>query len=84
MFEPVVEKLVLNIEQIFTKNSFKSKLKIIQEFGHALGIVEKPSVSRIGVFEGVLEMQLVFEKMVLKGKFTWVTNSHLDQLHMIH
>ncbi len=48
MFEPVVEKLVLNIEQIFTKNSFKSKLKIIREFGHALGIVEKPSVSRIG------------------------------------
>ncbi len=79
MFEPVVEKLVLNIEQIFTKNSFKSKLKIIREFGHALGIVEKPSVSRIGFNEGVLEIQLV-----LKGKFSWVTNSHLDQLHMIH
>jgi hypothetical protein len=49
-----------------------------------LGIVEKPLVNRIGFNEGVLEIQLVIEKMVLKGNFSWVTNSHLDQLHMIH
>jgi hypothetical protein len=30
----------LNIN--FAKNSFKSKLKIIGEFGHTLGIVGKP------------------------------------------
>jgi hypothetical protein len=36
-----MEKL-LNIEQNFPQNSFKSKLKIIAEFGHALGIIGKP------------------------------------------
>jgi hypothetical protein len=43
----MVEKL-LNIEYLkFTKKSFKSKLKIIREFGHTLDIVVKPSMSRI-------------------------------------
>jgi len=30
-------------------------------------VLLKPLVSRIGFNEGVLEIQLVFEKMVLKG-----------------
>jgi hypothetical protein len=30
-----------------TENSFKSKLKIIEEFGHVLDIVGKPFLSRI-------------------------------------
>jgi hypothetical protein len=30
-----------------TKNSFKSKLKIIEEFGDALDIVGKPILTRI-------------------------------------
>jgi hypothetical protein len=34
----MVEKL-LNIEQFFIENSFKSKLKIIREFEYALGSV---------------------------------------------
>ncbi len=47
MFSHMVEKL-LNIEYLkFTKKSFKSKLKIIREFGHTLDIVVKPSMSRI-------------------------------------
>jgi hypothetical protein len=41
-----MEKL-LNIEQFFTTNSFKSKLRIIGEFGHTLGIIGNSSVSRI-------------------------------------
>jgi hypothetical protein len=32
---------------VFIENSFKSKLKTIGEFGHALGIVGKLSKSRI-------------------------------------
>jgi len=32
---------ILNIELIFNENLFKSKLKIIGQFGHALDIVEK-------------------------------------------
>jgi hypothetical protein len=41
-------KKLLNIEQIFfLKNGFKSKLKIIGEFGHILGIIGKPWVRRI-------------------------------------
>jgi hypothetical protein len=35
-----LEKL-LNIEQFFHQKSFKSKLKITEEFGHTLGIGEK-------------------------------------------
>ncbi len=31
--------------KFFIENSFKSKLKIIGEFGHILGIVGKPSMS---------------------------------------
>jgi len=31
----------------FTKKSFKSKLKIIREFGHTSDIVVKPSMSKI-------------------------------------
>ncbi len=46
MSQFMVEKL-LNIDQFFTENSFKLKLKIIEEFGHAFGIVGKPSMSRI-------------------------------------
>jgi hypothetical protein len=42
----MVEK-VLNIELFPLKNSFKSKLKIIGEFGHAFSIFAKPLVSRI-------------------------------------
>jgi hypothetical protein len=37
----MVEKL-LNIEPIFMENLFKSKLKNIGQFGHALDILEKP------------------------------------------
>jgi hypothetical protein len=37
----MVEKL-LNIEQFFSENSVKSKLKIMGEFGCTLGIVGKP------------------------------------------
>jgi hypothetical protein len=40
-------KKLLNIEQIFTKKSFKSKLKITKEFGYTLGSIEKPLVNRI-------------------------------------
>jgi hypothetical protein len=36
----VVKKL-LNIKQNFTKKSFKSKLKNIGEFRHALGMIGK-------------------------------------------
>jgi hypothetical protein len=39
-----MEKL-LNVEQIFMENSFKSKLKIIKELGCTLDIVGKPSAS---------------------------------------
>ncbi len=46
MSQFMVEKL-LNIDQFFTENSFKLKLKIIEEFGHAFGTVGKPSMSRI-------------------------------------
>jgi hypothetical protein len=43
----MVEK-ILNIEEKNPpKKSFKSKLKIIREFGHTLDIVVKPSMSRI-------------------------------------
>ncbi len=38
MFHVTMEKL-LNIEQVYPLHSFKSKLKIIGEFGHLLGIV---------------------------------------------
>jgi len=38
MFHGTMEKL-LNIEQVYPLNSFKSKLKIIGQFGHLLGIV---------------------------------------------
>jgi hypothetical protein len=41
MFHVTMEKL-LNIEQVYPLNSFKSKLKIIGQFGHLLGIVENP------------------------------------------
>jgi hypothetical protein len=41
------------LNKIFIENSFKSKLNIIKEFGHALGIVGKPSMS-IGFYEGDL------------------------------
>jgi hypothetical protein len=39
MFQPVVDKL-LNIEQNFTEILFQSKLKIIEELFHVLGVVE--------------------------------------------
>jgi len=44
----MVEKL-LNIEQFFIENSFKSKLKFLGEFRHnfQLGIVGKPLMDRI-------------------------------------
>ncbi len=45
MFQPTVEKL-LTIEQLFIKISCKSKLKFVVEFGHDLGIVRKPFMSR--------------------------------------
>jgi hypothetical protein len=41
-------KKLLNTEQFcFSKNALKSKLKIAGEFGHNLGIIGKPLVSRI-------------------------------------
>jgi hypothetical protein len=43
MSEPAVS--LLSIEQIFSENSCNSKLKLIGEFQHALGIIEKPSMS---------------------------------------
>jgi hypothetical protein len=46
MFQPMVEKL-LTIGQIFTQMLFESKLQIMNEFGCALGILEKPLVNRI-------------------------------------
>jgi hypothetical protein len=46
VFLIMVEKL-LNIEQFFIENLFKSKLKFLGEFGHFLGIVGKPLMNRI-------------------------------------
>ncbi len=46
MFQSTMEKL-LNTEIFSIENSFKSKLKIIGEFGRALDIVGKPSMIRI-------------------------------------
>jgi len=40
-------KKLLTIEQFISENAFKSKLKIVGEFGHTLGIVGKPLASRI-------------------------------------
>jgi hypothetical protein len=45
MFQPPLKKLVEHWgggQKKFIENSFKSKLKIIAEFGHALGIIGKP------------------------------------------
>jgi hypothetical protein len=43
MFQPPLKKLIEHLGgKIFIKNSFKSKQKIIAEFGHALGIIGKP------------------------------------------
>jgi len=39
MFQLVVDKL-LNIEQNFTEILFQSKLEIIEELHHVLGVVE--------------------------------------------
>ncbi len=52
MFQPVVDKL-LNMEQNFTEILFQSKLKIIEEFHHVLGVVE--SLQWIGFNEGDLK-----------------------------
>jgi len=41
------------LNNFFNDNSFKPKLKIIREFGHNPGIIEKALVSRIN--EGNLE-----------------------------
>jgi hypothetical protein len=41
------------LNNFFNDNSFKPKLKIIREFGHNHGIIEKALVSRIN--EGNLE-----------------------------
>jgi hypothetical protein len=38
---------LLNIEQFFHENSFKSKVKTTREFGYNFGIVRKPLMSRI-------------------------------------
>ncbi len=46
MFQPMVEKL-LNIEQFLIEYYCKSKLKIIGEFWHALGIIGKPLMTKI-------------------------------------
>jgi hypothetical protein len=46
MFQPIMEKL-LTIEQIFDEKLFKSKQKIIKEFGYTLDILGKPIVSMI-------------------------------------
>jgi hypothetical protein len=46
MFQPTVEKLLI-IEQNFNENLFKSKQKIIGEFGYTLDIVGKFIVSKI-------------------------------------
>jgi hypothetical protein len=35
------------LNNFFIENSFTSKQKIIREFGHSLGIIGKPLVSRI-------------------------------------
>jgi hypothetical protein len=41
-----MEKL-LTIEQIFNEKLFKSKLKIIEEFGYTFDILGKPILSKI-------------------------------------
>ncbi len=95
MFQPVVDKL-LNVEQNFTEILFQSKLKIIEELCHVLGVAE--SLQWIGFNEGdlkkfrpkivdnvsfkyflSLEIQLYYQKNVLKWKISWVTGSHLGQ-----
>jgi len=38
---------LLNIEQFFHENLFKSKVKITREFGYNFGIVGKPLMNRI-------------------------------------
>jgi len=45
MCQPIVEKL-LNIEYFLIKTSLKSKPRVMEEFGHAFDIVEKPFMSR--------------------------------------
>jgi hypothetical protein len=35
------------LNKILIKSSFKSKLKILEEFGHGLDVVGKPFLSRI-------------------------------------
>ncbi len=52
MFQPVVDKL-LKIEQNFTEILFQSKLKIIEELRHVLGVVE--TLQWIGLNEGDLK-----------------------------
>jgi hypothetical protein len=47
MFQPIVEKLLNIEEKKFIENSFKSKLKIIEEVGCTLGLVGKPLVDKI-------------------------------------
>jgi hypothetical protein len=46
MLQTIVEKL-LNIKHFSPKKPFKSKLKQLGEFGHVLGNIGKPLVSRI-------------------------------------
>jgi hypothetical protein len=46
MLQPL-EKKLLNIEQFFIDNSFKSRIKNLGKFGHAFDITEKPLVNKI-------------------------------------
>jgi hypothetical protein len=42
------------LSNFFIQNSFKSKVKIIREFGFTFGLIETPLVL-IGFYEGILE-----------------------------
>jgi len=46
MFQPTMKKLLI-IEHFFIEQSFISKLKVIEEFGHAFHLVGKLTVSGI-------------------------------------
>jgi len=68
------------LNNCFSENALKSKLKTIWEFGHAFGIVGKHSMNKVQsrCFEIFLslEIQLNYKKMILEARFNWVIISH--------
>ncbi len=71
------------LNNFFIENLIKSKLKVIGEFGCTLDIVESHQWLRFneGDIEfwafSVIENSIKLQNMILEGKFSWVTNSHL-------